>query len=175
MDTSYCNPKHCEKKNTCNHHIVKPVFGKRIAEDMSDICLPGYRLYIEGDYYKRFPNKAHYVELLDFYDNVCPGENCSKRELYDRKKPMRSSQIDCKLGKEYTCKNPKHPDNAMFIEFINTLKAEEEAFRKAGIDEGTVTYTCPKCGSEAIANRYKHGGRYHGLGSYCKKCGTSHT
>lgn len=55
------------------------------------------------------------------------------------------------------------------------MKAEEEAFKKAGIKEGTVTYTCPICGSIAIANRYYYNGRYHGLGSGCPKCGISHS
>ena len=177
MDTNYCNPQKCDKKETCNHHIVKVMYGKRIATDMSNICLPDYRLYIKGNYFKSFPNKSYYESLLNFYDNVCTGDGCEKRTVtvYDKNKSIRSSQVDCKLGEKFTCHHPEHPDNAMIIDFAKTMQAENEAFKKAGITEGTVTYICPKCGSEAIANRYSHNGRLHGLGSGCSKCGMSHT
>jgi len=175
MDTSYCNPQKCEKKETCNHHIVKPMYGKRIATDMSDICLPDYRLYIKGDYYKSFPNKNYYKSVLSFYDNICSGSECGNREIYDKNNPMSLSKIHCKLGKGFNCNHPKHPDNEMEIDCNKTIQAENEAFKKAGITEGTVTYICPKCGGEAIANRYKHDGMINGLGSGCPKCGTSHT
>ncbi len=60
MDTNCCRPKACDKKDACNHYIIKPLCGGRlIAEDLSDICLPNYRLYIEGDFYKNFPNKNY--------------------------------------------------------------------------------------------------------------------
>jgi predicted RNA-binding Zn-ribbon protein involved in translation (DUF1610 family) len=55
------------------------------------------------------------------------------------------------------------------------IEAEREAFEKAGIDEGTVEYKCPICGGTAIANRYRYGGSYHGLGSGCLTCGRWHT
>lgn len=176
MDTNCCRPKACDKKDACNHYIIKPLCGGRlIAEDLSDICLPNYRLYIEGDFYKNFPNKNYYQKLLDFYDNECGGQDCQEREVYDDSKPFSSSRTDCKLGKQYTCGHPKHPDNAIIANSLKRLKAEDEAFQRAGIDEGTVTYTCPICGGEAVANRYKYNGRYHGLGSGCKRCGFSHS
>jgi predicted RNA-binding Zn-ribbon protein involved in translation (DUF1610 family) len=56
-----------------------------------------------------------------------------------------------------------------------TMEAEEEAFLRAGINEGRVEYICPLCGGTAIAVRHIHGGRYHGLGSGCKSCGAWHT
>jgi hypothetical protein len=62
-----------------------------------------------------------------------------------------------------------------FKEFDMVCKAESEAFEKAGIDEGRVEYTCPICGGIAVANRYKFGGRFHGLGSFCPGCGVSHS
>jgi len=55
------------------------------------------------------------------------------------------------------------------------MKAEAEAFEKAGIKVGRVEYECPICGGKAIANRYTYNGSYHGLGSGCPTCGTSHT
>jgi len=55
------------------------------------------------------------------------------------------------------------------------MRAEEEAFRKAGIKVGRVEFTCPICGGKAIGNRYYHGGRIHGLGSGCTKCGIRHS
>jgi predicted RNA-binding Zn-ribbon protein involved in translation (DUF1610 family) len=82
------------------------------------------------------------------------------------------------------CKNPRENSKnklskeriyAEAIEFHKIIKAEDEAFEKAGIDEGTVTYICPICGGEAVANRYKFGDRYHGLGSGCRTCGTWHS
>lgn len=63
----------------------------------------------------------------------------------------------------------------ILLDTLKVFKAEEEAFRKAGIKEGKVTYTCPLCGGTAVAVRYKYGGRYHGLGSHCPNCGFSHT
>lgn len=175
METHCCDSKTCTRKEECNHHNVKPLFGKRISEDLSDLCLPDYRLYLEGDKYMGFPTKDYYAELLAFYDQVCQGMGCGERKDYDYSKPFRSSRIECKLGKEFTCKHPIHPDNKVINAFLASLEAEEEAFKKAGIKEGTVTYTCPNCGGEAVANRYMHGGRYHGMGSYCKGCETSHT
>lgn len=175
MDTNYCNPKTCDRKENCNHHIVKPFHGIKKAEDMSDICLPNYRLYIKGDFYKSFPSKNYYKSLLSFYDNVCCGENCGNKTLYNKNEKFASSQVDCKLGEEFTCNHPKHPDNEIVFDFLKTIQAEDDAFKKAGIEEGTVTYICPKCGGEAIANRYTHDERTHGLGSGCPKCGTSHS
>ena len=55
------------------------------------------------------------------------------------------------------------------------LVAEGQAFKEAGLEVGTVEFICPICGGKAIGNRYKHGGRIHGLGSRCTKCGISHT
>jgi len=173
MDKYCCKPKNCNKKGTCNHFVVENIFGKRIEEDLSDICLPGYRLYIEGDYFKNFPSKAYYVELFNFFDNICTGERCVKRKLYD--KTELSSRIECKLGEQYTCCHPMHPHNKSIVETLKVIMAEEEAFKNAGIEEGTIHFTCPICGGEAVASRYKHNGRYHGLGSHCKKCGWSHT
>jgi len=40
--------------------------------------------------------------------------------------------------------------------WTSLLQAENEAFKKAGITEGTVTYICPKCAGEAIANKACH-------------------
>ena len=60
-------------------------------------------------------------------------------------------------------------------ETVLVIEAEEEAFKKAGIQEGRVEYKCPICGGTAIANRYIHDDRYHGLGSGCPTCGTSHS
>jgi len=55
------------------------------------------------------------------------------------------------------------------------MKAEEEAFKAAGLEVGKVEFTCPICGGKAIGNRYFYGGRIHGLGSGCAKCGISHS
>lgn len=175
METYSCKSKKCTRKGSCNHYNVKPLFGKRIPEDLSDLCQPDYRLYVEGDYYSDFPPKAYYKELLEFYDNGCKGIECREKEAYDSNEPYQSSRIECKLGKEFTCKHPSHPKNIVISKIIASIKAEEEAFNKAGIEEGTVTYICPICGGEAVANRYMHGGRLHGMGSYCKGCETSHT
>lgn len=175
MDTYSCDSKTCTRKNKCNHHNTEPLFGKRISEDLSDLCLPDYRLYLEDDNYKRFPPKAYYAKLLRFYDNVCEGIGCGEREEYDDDDPFILSRIECKLGKEFTCKHSVHPDNKAAYAVLATIKAEKEAFKKAGKEAGTVTYLCPNCGGEAVASRYIHGGRYHGMGSYCKGCGTSHS
>ena len=59
--------------------------------------------------------------------------------------------------------------------FFEYLLTENEAFKKAGLEVGTVVFTCPLCGGKAIGNRYKHDGRIHGLGSGCIKCGIRHT
>lgn len=58
---------------------------------------------------------------------------------------------------------------------LATLEAEEKAFEEAGLEVGSVEYTCPHCGGNAIANRYWFGGRIHGLGSGCKTCNSWHS
>lgn len=170
-----CRGRSCSKKKTCNHYIVNTFLDKLIGEDLSDICLPDYRLYIEGNFYKSFPDKEFYISLLNFYDNECEGENCGKREIYDKNELIRPTRIECKFGEGFTCNHLKHPSNEIVVEFMKILQAEEEAFKKAGINEGTVYYTCPICGGEAVAKRYMQDGSIHGLGSGCKKCETWHT
>lgn len=58
---------------------------------------------------------------------------------------------------------------------LDFLKAESEAFQKAGIEVGVVEFTCPNCGGKAIGRRYKYAGKIHGLGSGCTKCGIMHS
>lgn len=68
------------------------------------------------------------------------------------------------------------PDWKDFVEkMMAFMRAEEEAFRKAGIKVGRVEFTCPICGGKAVGNRYYYGGRIHGLGSGCTKCGIRHS
>ena len=55
------------------------------------------------------------------------------------------------------------------------VEAEEEALKEAGIEVGTVEFTCPLCGGKARAHRYRSGGRIRGLGSGCESCGMWHT
>ena len=69
----------------------------------------------------------------------------------------------------------KMPEKDIVSKFFEYLLAENEAFKKAGLEVGTVVFTCPLCGGKAIGNRYKHDGRIHGLGSGCIKCGIRHT
>jgi transcriptional regulator with XRE-family HTH domain len=82
--------------------------------------------------------------------------------------------FDVKMFEEKDKENYE-PMSDSLKKFINFLKAEDEAFEKAGIKTGRVSFTCPICSGVAVANRYWHGGRIHGLGSGCKKCGISHT
>lgn len=58
---------------------------------------------------------------------------------------------------------------------LKFMKAENEAFKKAGLKTGRVEFTCPICGGKAIGNRYMYGGCIHGLGSGCTKCGIRHS
>lgn len=60
-------------------------------------------------------------------------------------------------------------------DYLKFMQAENEAFEKAGLKVGKVEFTCPVCGGRAIGNRYEYGGRIHGLGSGCTKCGIRHT
>lgn len=182
MGETYCEPIKCQKKETCNHYLVKNnAFGKSMAEDLSDIC-QGERLYIEGKKFLGFPNKKYYEELISFYDNVCKceqSEQCDCREIYrkyDRiKNPFSSSKSDCKMGDEYTCKHAKHPDNRMLTDAFEFIEAENEAFIIADKKEGTISFVCPICGGNAIGRRQKISGRISGLGSHCEKCGFGHT
>lgn len=79
---------------------------------------------------------------------------------------------DCKLGNHVTCENPNHPTNKINVRLVFCWT---KAFDDARITEGTITYICPICGGQAVANRYKYGGRYHLLGSGCKTCDRWHT
>lgn len=38
---------------------------------------------------------------------------------------------------------------------MKSITAENEAFAKAGISEGSVEYICPHCGGRAVATRVK--------------------
>jgi hypothetical protein len=83
-------------------------------------------------------------------------------------------------AKEYEKKERKmikkfEESEKLFKETLLTMQAEEDAFEKAGIEEGRVEYECPICGGIAVANRYMNGGSYHGLGSGCETCGSYHT
>ncbi|MDR3593564.1 hypothetical protein [Clostridium sp.] len=176
MENYRCIATNCDKCATCGHYKAKSTFRRKfVKEDLSDICLPNYRLYSDGDRpYQVYSCKESYKELFNFYDNECSGENCSYQKDY--KGIMKDgSCIECKLGDHITCTNPKHPTNKIISQMIECLKAEIKAFEDAGITEGTVTYACPVCGGEAVASRYLYDGSYHGLGSGCKTCGTWHT
>lgn len=180
MENYRCVSVNCDKCNICDHYNVKKFDEDDddiiIEEDLSDICLPGYRLYSDTDPpYRHYPCKGDYNELFFFYDNECDGDSCLYQKDYDKTVKCQSSCIKCKLGDHITCTSPKHPTNKMINIMWECFKAEEKAFEKAGITEGIVTYTCPLCGGEAVASRYLHEGSYHGLGSGCKKCGTWHT
>lgn len=178
MENYRCIAANCEKSKTCGHYNSRKIYREEIIEeDLSDICLLEYRLYTYylDNPYQKYSCKEVYKELFDFYDNKCDGENCSYQKGYKGIAIEHSSCIECKLGEHITCKNPNHPTNKAFNIMIECIMAESKAFEDAGITEGTVTYTCPRCGSEAVGNRYLHGGRYHGLGSGCKKCGMWHT
>lgn len=178
MENYRCIASNCDKSGTCGHYNAQKIFREKIIkEDLSDICLPKYRLYTNyrDKPYQKYSCKEVYKELFDFYDNECDGESCSYQKRYDRTITIQSSCIECALGNHITCKNPNHPTNKAINIMIECLMAENKAFEDAGITEGTVTYTCPICSSEAIGSRYLYGGSHHGLGSGCKKCGTWHT
>lgn len=178
MENYRCVATNCDRCKFCCHYNVKKFDegdDEIIDEDLSDICLPKYRLYNDTDHpYQHYSCKETYKELFDFYDNECDGEKCFYQKDYEGM--MKSgSCIECKLGEHITCTSPKHPTNKIVDEIMKCFWAEEKVFQDAGITEGTVTYTCPVCGGEAVANRYLYEGSLHGLGSGCKTCGTWHT
>jgi len=178
MEVYRCIASNCNKTDTCGHYNAKKTFREKIIkEDLSDICLPTYRLYIDGrdNPFQKYSCKEVYKELFTFYDNECDGECCSYQKEYKGITIEHSSCIDCKLGEHITCKNPNHPTNLVIAKMLKSIQAENKAFEDAGITEGTVTYTCPICGDEAVGNRYLYEGSHHGLGSGCEKCGTWHT
>lgn len=178
MENYRCVATNCDKYKTCCHYNVKKYDEddeEIVDEDLSDICLPKYRLYNDTDKpYQHYSCKETYKELFEFYDDVCDGKSCSYKKEY--KGIMKDGTcVECKLGNHITCTNPKHPTNTVFDKMMEYLRAENKAFEDAGVTEGTVTYTCPLCGGEAVANRYLYDGSYHGLGSGCKTCGVWHT
>jgi hypothetical protein len=181
MENYRCSAANCDMCNTCNHFNVKKFDEEDdeiiIDEDLSDICLPKYKLYTnyKDKPYQKYPCKEVYKELFSFYDNECDGESCLYKKAYDKTIIMQSSCVECKLGEDITCTNSNHPTNKAIDKIIECIEAENKAFEDAGITEGTVTYTCPICGGEAIGNRYLYEGSYHGLGSGCKNCGSWHT
>ncbi|OPJ63663.1 hypothetical protein [Clostridium chromiireducens] len=193
MENSRCVATNCDKSETCGHHKVKKFYDDALIEeglkediiledvivdeDLSDICLPKYRLYDEykEESYQYYLCKESYKNLFDFYDNKCDGIYCLYQKDYDNTIKYQSSCIECKLGEHITCTNPQHPTNKIIDEMMKCFWAEQKAFEEAGISEGTVTYICPICNNEAVANRYSYGGSIHGLGSGCKTCGTWHT
>lgn len=187
MENYRCIASNCDKSNDCCHYNVKKFYDDTlieefddedviIDEDLSDICLPEYRLYTNTDNeYQHYSPKEVYKELFDFYDNDCNGENCSFQKEYRGISIEHYSCNECKLGDNITCDNPNHPTNKIINEMMMCFEAENKAFEEAGITEGTVTYTCPICGGEAVVSRYLFNGSYHGLGSGCKTCGTWHT
>ena len=178
MENYRCIGKKCDKKKTCGHYNVKhDSFHKIIKEDLSDICLPNYRLYDcnTDKSFRVYSCKKEYEELFKFYDYECEGENCKYQKPYRGITIEHQSCIECKLGDNITCEDPNHPTNKILKLMFDCIMTEQKAFDDAGITEGTVTYTCPICGGQAVANRYKHGDRYHGLGSGCKTCDRWHS
>ncbi len=194
MDNYRCIASNCDRHYTCGHYKVEKFYDDEfikncreegldmdedliIDEDLSDICLPKYRLYIQhkDKPYQHFDCKENYKKLFFFYDGECEGEYCFYQRDYDETIKYQSSCVECKLSEYITCTNPKHPTNKIIDEMMACFRAEEKAFEDAGIEEGTVNYTCPICGDEAVASRYSHEGRLHGLGSGCRTCGTWHT
>lgn len=159
METCYCEPKKCSKKNSCNRHTIKNeklcFITEKIGEDLSDIC-KSERLFIPGNKYSRFNNKEYYFELLNFFDNICEGDNCSSCEKYSNElylKEKSSSRIECKKGDEFICKHNAHPDNRSINGVLNFIKAVDEAFKQDNIEFGQVSFNCPICGGEAWAMR----------------------
>jgi predicted RNA-binding Zn-ribbon protein involved in translation (DUF1610 family) len=70
---------------------------------------------------------------------------------------------------------PEQGEKEFWKRIIEFMLAEQKAFDKAGIKVGRVEFNCPLCGGLAIGNRYYYGGRIHGLGSGCTKCGIKHS
>jgi hypothetical protein len=93
-------------------------------------------------------------------------------ELLKAKKDL--SEIEYEKKERKMIKKYEEREKA-YKNLLLTMQAEEEAFEKAGIEEGRVEYECPICGGTAVANRYMYGGSYHGLGSGCETCGSYHT
>lgn len=92
MENYRCIASKCDKCNTCGHYNVKKFYDDItiedeeieidedviIDEDLSDICLLKYRLYSDTDHpYQVYSSKEEYIELFDFYDNDCDGNDCS--------------------------------------------------------------------------------------------------
>jgi len=74
----------------------------------------------------------------------------------------------------------KNNEDILLNKMFTFMTAEKEAFEKAGITLGRVTFTCPLCGGEAVGNRYQHESldgycRVGGFGSGCTKCGFRHS
>jgi hypothetical protein len=61
----------------------------------------------------------------------------------------------------------KQVEDKFMEDTFKFMKAEAEAFEKAGIAYGTVTFTCPLCGGKATATKFKSGSRTGG-GSSCE-------
>ena len=99
-------------------------------------------------------NVLHFIELLK-----------DRKELDETEYTQKESRIIAKF---------EVATQAM-REFEIVLEAENKAFEQAGIDVGMVEYKCPICGGVAVTNRYLYDDRYHGLGSGCKTCGSSHS
>lgn len=176
MELFYCEPSNCDKKDKCNHYLVKynEFYTEKTGEDLSDIC-KGKRLFLPGNEYKNFRPKQYYVDLLNFYDNICEGDNCKSCEIY-KKEPFGSTRVPCKKGVEYTCKHDKHPENRTLHEMFEFMIASNNAFKKAGLKFGEVTFKCPICGGEAWAGQYKTPNNISHkitVRAYCKKCGSS--
>ena len=65
-------------------------------------------------------------------------------------------------------------DNDKIKRIYMFIEAEEAALNEAGLEVGTVEFTCPLCDGKAKAHRYYSGGRIRGLGSGCEECGMWH-
>jgi predicted RNA-binding Zn-ribbon protein involved in translation (DUF1610 family) len=75
---------------------------------------------------------------------------------------------------------PTDNANKMLILFAKFMATENEVFKAAGIETGTVEFTCPLCGGRAVGNRYKYmdygrGPKISSIGSGCTQCGLRHT
>lgn len=132
-----------------------------------------------NDYYtewKSFKYSKIYLECLKkSYDRFDDAVSIIIELLHKKIELSHDEYIELEEKKIKRYIHEREELNRLMDDFMKRRLAEMKAFEEAGIDEGTVEYTCPICGDIAVANRYKFNGRYHGLGSGCKTCGVSHS
>mgnify|MGYP001036781986 CR=1 FL=1 len=169
----YCSSSDCIKRNEClrakKENIDLEIWielgheTEIIGEDLLSIC-GGTELFEVAEPVSFTESKQDLMELMNFYHSCNQEKECPYAKAYIDITTNLESRISCKLGGNYTCKNPSHPIMKLINEHLSSVFSGIKALEGAGTGE-EVNYTCPVCKETARAIKHEDG-----IVIKCPKC-----